>query len=121
MPGVPAATSAQTPTDSAEMTLTAEQAFDLALKNNHGLKIASEKVQEMDRAKRVAAGDYYPKLFNASGFVHITDTVRVNVAQGSLGTVPGIDIPIPTQNFVLDQGSLNLLLSGTLLVQPSRS
>jgi outer membrane protein TolC len=117
-PGVPAATSAQAPTDTSEMTLTAEQAFDLALKNNHGLKIASEKVQEMDRAKRVAAGDYYPKLLNASGFVHITDTVRVNVAQGSLGTVPGIGIPIPTQNFLLDQGGLNLLLSGTLLVQP---
>ena len=117
-PGIPAATSAQAPADSSEMTLTAEQAFDLALKNNHGLKIASEKVQEMDRAKRVAAGDYYPKLLNASGFIRITDTVRVNIAQGSLGTVPGIGIPIPTQNFMLDQGGVNLLLSGTLLVQP---
>lgn len=117
-PGIPAATSAQAPADSSEMTLTAEQAFDLALKNNHGLKIASEKVQEMDRAKRVAAGDYYPKLLNASGFVRITDTVRVNIAQGSLGTVPGTNIPIPTQNFMVDQGGFNLLLSSTLLVQP---
>jgi outer membrane protein TolC len=100
------------------MTLTAEQAFDLALKNNHGLKIASDKVQEMGHAKRIAAGDYYPKLLNASGFVHITDNLRVSVAQGSLGTVRGIGIPIPTQDFLLDQGSLNLLLSGTLLVQP---
>lgn len=118
MSGIPAATPASTPTDNSEMILTAEQAFDLALKNNHGLKIASDKVQEMGQAKRVAAGRYYPVVLNASGFVHITDTVRVNVAQGSLGTVPGIGIPMPTQAFLLDQGNLNLLLSGTLLVQP---
>ena len=45
--------------------LTLDEAVDLALHNNHVLRMATDKVEELRDAKRVAASDYFPKLTTA--------------------------------------------------------
>jgi multidrug efflux pump subunit AcrB/outer membrane protein TolC len=98
-------------------TLTLDEAIALAAAQNSSLKIAGSKVREGIEKRKSVRADYFPHLSNESHYFHITDTRKVNVPAGSLGTVPGVG-PFPTQDIPLDQGSNNLFLSDTAITQP---
>ena len=85
-------------------TLTLDEAIALAAAQNSSLKIAGSKVREGIEKRKSVRADYFPHLSNESHYFHITDTRKVNVPAGSLGTVPGVG-PFPTQDIPLDQGS----------------
>jgi len=108
--------SAQEAAPPAGRHLTLEEAVALALKHNHGVRIAAFGVEEKQHGKDVARSAYYPLLRNDSFVAHITDTQFVGIPAGSLGTVGGT--PIPAQTTVLNQGDLTFITSGTQLTQP---
>jgi outer membrane protein TolC len=96
--------------------LTLHEAVQMALKQNHLVRIAEMKIEEKQHAKDVARSAYFPTISNQSALLHVTDTQFIQIAPGSLGTVNGT--PIPTQAATLNQGGRTLVTSGTGLVQP---
>jgi outer membrane protein TolC len=96
--------------------ITLQEAVQLALKQNHVVRIASLKVDEMQDAKEVARSAYLPSIRNESAILRATDTQFIEIARGSLGTVAGT--PIPETSDVISQGGRTFVTSGTGLVQP---
>jgi outer membrane protein TolC len=96
--------------------ITLAEAVQLALKQNHVVRIAGLQVQEKQHAKEAARSGYFPNIKNESRIFRLTDTQFVEIPAGSLGTVAGT--PIPTQPGILNQGGKTVITSGTTLVQP---
>jgi outer membrane protein TolC len=96
--------------------ITLQEAVQLALKQNHNVRIAGYRVDEKQHVKEAAKSAYFPTIRNESSFVHITDTQLIQIDAGSLGTVAGT--PVPSANSILNQGGRDLTTSGTQLTQP---
>src|SRR3984957_17603112 len=96
--------------------LTLHEAVQMALKQNHMVRISEMKIEEKQHAKDAARSAYFPTISNQSALLHVTDTQFIQIAAGSLGAVNGT--PIPTQPATLNQGGRTLVTSGTGLVQP---
>jgi outer membrane protein TolC len=96
--------------------ITLHEAVQLALQHNHNIHIAGYKVEEMQHAKEVAKSAYFPTIRNESDFLHVTDTQLIQLSAGSLGGVAGN--PVPPVTSTINQGGVNLVTSGTQLMQP---
>src|ERR1700745_2690840 len=96
--------------------LTLHEAVQMALKQNHMVRISEMKIEEKQHAKDVARSAYFPTISNQSALLHVTDTQFIQIATGSLGTVNGT--PIPTQAATLNQGGRTLFTRGAGFVQP---
>jgi outer membrane protein TolC len=96
--------------------ITLSEAVQLALKNNHVVRIAGLEVQVKQHAKEAARSGYFPQITNESRVLRVTDTQFIAIPAGSLGTVGGT--PIPTAPAILNQGEKTFITSGTGLVQP---
>src|SRR5271170_5214649 len=96
--------------------ITLYDAVQLALHHNHNIRIAEYTVEEKQHAKEVAKSAYFPNIRNESTFEHVTDTQLIEIYAGGLGTVAGS--PIPPVNSIINQGGVNLTISGTQLTQP---
>jgi outer membrane protein TolC len=97
--------------------MTLDEAVSLATQHNSTVKIAGDKVKEMDARVHGARASYFPALSNDSSAVHIANQQHIDIAQGALGVYPQIG-PIPGAGVSLAQGNPNFLLSTTTLSQP---
>src|ERR1700722_632543 len=87
------------------------------MQHNSAVKIAGQKVNQMDARIREARASYFPLLANDSSAVHISNQQRIEIPQGALGVYPQVGaLPGPTVS--LAQGNANLLLSTTTVSQP---
>jgi outer membrane protein TolC len=93
-----------------------EEAIHLALKHNHVVRIAADQIEEKQYAKDVARSGYFPSVTNQSLIGEVTDTQFIQIAEGSLGTVSGTEIP--DKPLVLNQGGKTIVTSGTELAEP---
>ena len=107
---------AQQPESTVARHLNLHEAVELALRHNHGVRIAALHVEEEQHAKEVARSAYMPTIRNDSIFAHATDTQFIAIPQGALGNVSGT--AIPGRQFTLNQGDKNFISSGTGLTQP---
>jgi membrane protein DedA with SNARE-associated domain/rhodanese-related sulfurtransferase len=98
-------------------TLTLDEAVSLATQHNSAIKIAGEKVKEMDARKREAKASYFPVLSNDTSAAHIAEQQHLEIPNGSLGVYPQIG-PLPGSAVSLAQGKANFLLSTTTVSQP---
>jgi outer membrane protein TolC len=98
-------------------TLTLDEAVSLATQHNSAVKVAGQKVNEMDARIREARASYFPSLVNDSSAVHISNQQRIEIPQGALGVYPQTG-PLPGSTVSLAQGNSNFLLSTTTLSQP---
>ena len=98
-------------------SLTLEEAVSLATQHNSTVKIASDRVKEMDARVHGARASYFPALANDSRAAHIANQQSLNIAQGALGVYPGVG-PIPGTGVSINQGKSNFLLSATTVSQP---
>jgi outer membrane protein TolC len=94
-----------------------QEAIDLAVRQNHAVKIAHYEVAAAKEKKRNAYSDYFPNITNESSAIHITNLERIEVPPGAFGQVPGGPL-IPATTTYLTQGNLDYQLSGTMLAQP---
>jgi outer membrane protein TolC len=99
-----------------QRAITVDEAVQLALKNNHSVRLAALRVEQSEHAKDAARSSYFPILRNDSNAGHVTDTEFIAIPKGKLGTAAGV--PIPEQTAVLNQGGLSFITSGTQLSQP---
>jgi outer membrane protein TolC len=102
---------------SAQRRLTLQEAVDLALRQNHGLRVSSFAVAAERQQKRIAESNYFPTINNDSNFLHITDLQRIEVPAGAFGVIPG-GATIPASNLFLTQGTQTFESSGTMIAQP---
>ena len=93
-----------------------QEAVQLAVQHNHGVRIAEYKVDESRQAKEVTKSAYFPSIHNESNFLHLTDTQLIEIGAGSLGTAAGT--PIPPRSAIINQGGRDLTTSGTQITQP---
>jgi outer membrane protein TolC len=100
----------------AQRAITLDEAVQLALKNNHYIRLAALRVTESQHAKDAVRSSYFPNLKNDTNAVRVTDTQFIAIPKGELGTAEGV--PIPEQTAVLNQGGLSFLTSGTQVSQP---
>ena len=85
-------------------TLTLDEAVSLATQQNSTVKIAGEKVTQMDARIREARASYFPSLVNDSSAVHINNQQRIEIPQGALGVYPQTG-PLPGSTVSLAQGN----------------
>jgi outer membrane protein TolC len=97
--------------------ITLEEAVTLATQHNSAVKIAGDKVREMDARIRSARAGYFPALTNESMAVHIAEQQRIEIPQGALGVYPQIG-PLPAAGVSLAQGQPNFVVSTTTVAQP---
>ena len=97
--------------------LTLDEAVSLATQHNSMVKIAGDKVKEMDARVHGARASYFPSLSNDTTAVHIAQQQHIDIAQGAIGVYPQIG-PIPGTGVSLSQGKPNFGLSTTTLSQP---
>jgi len=95
-----------------ERKLSLQEAIDLALRANHGLRAATYQVAAEEQKRRIARSSYYPSITNESTALHLTDLQRVEVPAGAFGP------SIPSSNVFLTQGTKTLEASGTMIAQP---
>jgi outer membrane protein TolC len=96
--------------------VTLQEAVQLAMKHNHGIRIAGYTVEEKQQAKNVAKSSYFPSIRNDSSFLHVTDTELIQIKAGSLGVSGGTSIP--PVNAIINQGGKTFTTSGTQITQP---
>jgi outer membrane protein TolC len=113
--GLAVSVGAQT-TDSAARHITLAEAVQLALKQNHVVRIAELEVEAKQHAKDIAHSEYLPSITNESRIFTVTDSQFIQIPAGRFGTVDGT--PIPDQSVTLNQGGKTFVTSGTMLSQP---
>jgi outer membrane protein TolC len=97
--------------------LTLDEAVTLATQHNSTVKIAGEKVQQMDARVKEARANYFPSLTNDTNAGHMAERQYLDIPAGSLGVYPATG-PIPATTEAISQGKSDLLLSTTTLSQP---
>jgi outer membrane protein TolC len=100
-----------------ERKLNLQEAMDLALRQNHVVKIAHYGVAAELEKQRSARSNYFPTVSNESNALYITDLQRIQVPPGAFGTITG-GTPIPASTVNLTQGRNAFQSSGTMLTQP---
>jgi multidrug efflux pump subunit AcrB/outer membrane protein TolC len=98
-------------------TITLDEAVSLATKNNSSVKIAGEKVREMDARIRQAKANYFPSLADELNGAHLANQQRIEIPQGALGVYPQVG-PLPGSPVTLAQGKASFLLNTNTLSQP---
>ena len=96
--------------------VTLREALDLALANNHRVRLSRLAVDEKQRATEVARSGYFPAVRVDSTFMHVTDTQLVELPAGSLGNI-GNNL-VPPAPLVINQGGLTTTTFGTGVSQP---
>ena len=96
--------------------LTLNEAVQLALAQNHALKIARLKVIENEQKKAGQRSAYFPTIKNESNILHVTELEGIAIPAGAFGTAGGALVPGRTVN--LPQGQTTLFSSGTQISQP---
>ena len=105
------------PVNGQERKITLQEAIDLALRQNHAVKIAQYDVAAEQQKQRGVKSDYFPTLQNDSNALYVNDVERVSVPPGTFGVVPGGPL-IPPSRVNLTQGENSFQTSGTQLSQP---
>jgi len=102
------------------LSLTLDNAIDLALQNNHLLNLrklqAGEKQQKVneDRIK------FLPTIILGGSYQYNTNLPRLVLEQGQFGQLPfgGIAIPLPAKDEVIQMGNHNIYNAGVTIYQP---
>ena len=99
------------------MRLTLDQAIDLALKQNHSVRLRSVSVEQMQSRKDEARSNYLPQVKASGGVLHVTELEGIEIPAGAFGSYPPTG-PIPPKSLVIDQGSATWYTGGVGLEQP---
>ncbi|HMG84199.1 MAG TPA: TolC family protein [Terracidiphilus sp.] len=99
------------------MRLTLEQAIDLALRQNHSIRLRSLSVEQMESKKDEARSNYLPQIKASGSTLHITELAGIQIPAGAFGSYPSTG-PVPSRSLVIDQGSATGYTGGVGLEQP---
>lgn len=97
--------------------LTLQQAIDLALKQNHSVRLSSLSVEQMRSKKDEARSNYLPQLTTSGSILHITELAGVAIPAGTFGNYSSTG-PVPAKSLTIDQGAATGYTAGVGLEQP---
>ena len=101
----------------APMRLTLDQAIDLALKQNHSVRLSSLSVEQMQSKKDDAHSNYLPQISTSGGVNHVTELSGITIPTGAFGNFPSTG-PVPSRSLTIDQGASTSYTGGVGLTQP---
>jgi outer membrane protein TolC len=101
----------------APMRLTLDQAIDLALKQNHSVRLRSLSVEQLQSKRDEARSDYLPQIKASGSTLHVTQVEGIEIPAGAFGTYPSTG-PVPSKSLVIDQGAATWYTGGVGLEQP---
>lgn len=101
----------------APMRLTLAQAIDLALKQNHSIRLRSLSVEQMQSKKDEARSNYLPQINAKGSTLHVTELAGVEIPAGAFGSYPSTGM-IPSKSLFIDQGGATGYTGGVGLDQP---
>jgi outer membrane protein TolC len=99
------------------MRLTLDQAINLALKQNHSVRLSSLSVDQMRSKKDEVRSNYFPQIKASGSVLHITELAGVEIPAGALGTFASTG-PVPSKPLFIDQGADTGYTGGVGLDQP---
>ncbi|MGA9673602.1 MAG: TolC family protein [Terracidiphilus sp.] len=99
------------------MRLTLDQAIDLALKQNHSVRLRSLSVEQMQSKRDEARSNYLPQIKASGSVLHITELEGIAIPAGAFGNYSSTG-PVPSKPLVIDQGSGTGYIGGVGLEQP---
>jgi outer membrane protein TolC len=99
------------------MRLTLGQAIDLALKQNHSVRLSSLSVEQMQSKKDEARSNYLPQMKASGSTLHVTELAGIEIPAGAFGSYPSTG-PVPSKSLFIDQGSFTAYTGGVGLEQP---
>ena len=99
------------------MRLRLDQAIDLALKQNHSVRLRSLSVEQMQSKKDEARSNYFPQIKASGSMLYITELQGVAIPAGTFGNYPSTG-PVPSKPLLIDQGSSTSYTGGVGLEQP---
>jgi outer membrane protein TolC len=99
------------------MRLSLEQAIDLALKQNHSIRLRALSVEQMQSQNDEARSNYLPQIKASGSTLHVTELQGVAIPAGAFGSYPSTG-PVPSKSLVIDQGSATWYIGGVGLEQP---
>jgi len=99
------------------MRLTLDQAIDLALKQNHSVRLRSLSVEQMQSKKDEAKSNYLPQIKASGSVLHLTELEGVAIPAGAFGNYTSTG-PVPSKPLFIDQGSTTGYTGGAGLEQP---
>jgi outer membrane protein TolC len=101
----------------APMRLTLDDAIDLALKQNHSVRLRSLSVEQMQSKKDEARSNYLPQIKASGSTLHLTELAGIEIPAGAFGNYPSTG-PVPSKSLFIDQGSATGYTGGVGLEQP---
>ena len=101
----------------APMRLTLDQAIDLALKQNHSVRLRSLSVEQMQSKKDEARSNYSPQIKASGSTLHVTELAGIQIPAGAFGVYSATGA-IPSKPLFIDQGSDTGYTAGVGLEQP---
>src|SRR3984885_13457848 len=99
------------------MQLTLEQAINLALKQNHSVRLRSLSVEQMQSKKDEARSNYLPQIKASGSVLHLTDFEGITIPAGTFGSYPSTG-PVPSKSLFIDQGAPTGYTGRVALEQP---
>lgn len=102
---------------SSTMHLTLDEAIDLALKQNHSVRLRTLSIDQMQSKKDEARSYYYPQIKATGSVLYLTELEGVAIPAGTFGNPPATG-PIPSKPLLIDQGSDTAYTGGVGLEQP---
>ena len=99
------------------MRLTLDQAIDLALKQNHAVRLRSLSVEQMQSKKDEARSNYLPQIKTSGSVLHVTELEGIAIPAGAFGNFPSTG-PVPSKPLFIDQGDATWYTGGVGLEQP---
>jgi outer membrane protein TolC len=111
------ATSVAQQSSASPMQLTLEQAINLALKQNHSVRLRSLSIEQMQSKKDEARSNYLPQIKASGSILHITELAGVEIPAGAFGNYPSTGL-VPAKSLFIDQGSDTGYTGGVGLEQP---
>ena len=99
------------------MRLTLDQAIELALKQNHSVRLRALSVEQMQSKKDEVKSNYLPQIKASGSVLYITELEGVAIPAGAFGNYPSTG-PVPSKPLFIDQGSDTGYTGGVGLEQP---
>lgn len=99
------------------MRLTLGQAIDLAMKQNHSVRLRSLSVEQMQSKEDQARSNYLPQIKASGSTLHVTELAGIAIPTGAFGSYPSTG-PVPSRSLVIDQGAATAYTGGVGLEQP---
>jgi outer membrane protein TolC len=101
----------------APLNLSLDQAIDLAVKQNHSVRLRSLAVEDMRSKKDAARAGYIPQISAIGGIHHVTELAGIEIPAGAFGNFSSTG-PVPAQSLFIDQGADTAYTGGVALEQP---